>query len=359
MSKLDPAIVWNGFHFRWEKYPHRLSLLGSRFHPVWSDAKELNGFDHELKVKIGNWPPERADYNVPYHLMYSQEHFIAKATTEVVVSCMIEEGTTVTQRVELAVSDMLRINPLVDLEDTHQIAVLLNGFNIQSVNNQSGWHFGGLGIELKGPAEIKSGKVSFDLEIYARPARAPEPLPHGNKDWNAKTACQYCFHVDHLIVAGPADKLWHADTLIEKADKNAGIRFENDLVTTIQGMPGAFEHAIPGISGFKFKLSAHDKSIFKKRSGRYMREIGFLMQDAMEYDQVKGKGRLKVSTRFANDGERVRYLANKMMLESYIKLDMLQLNGLEKVQRGNITGQTQKRLLEQRKPISLDDKKVS
>lgn len=347
-----PAIIWNGFHFKWEKYPHRLSLLGSRFVPVFSEENQLDRFEHQLKVKIGNWPPERAHYKVPYYAIASPNLMIASGTTELAALCMIEEGTTVTQTVSVPLSELLHVNASTTDINTEQVAVLLNGFSIQSMNNHSGWHFGGLGIEILGPARIEDNVLHFEVSIYARPARSPELMHHGNKDWNYRTQCHYHFVIDYLCIAGSSDHMYNAEYHLEQQDSTPRTSFRQEMSASIQGASNKFEHALTAISGFRFKLDAHDRALFKKRTGRYVRELGF-MNRGISYDAERGRGRVDVSLLFANEGNRVAYLANKLKLDTSIKLNMLQLGQVDNLLQGTINGTTQKRLLEERQAIKF------
>lgn len=347
-----PAIVWNGFHFKWEKYPHRLSLLGSRFVPILSDQNELSSFEHELKVKIGNWPPERAHYKVPYYAVSSPNLFVASGTTEISALCLIEEGTTVIQTVTVPITDLLQISPGNKELTNDNVVVLLNGFNIQSVNNHSGWHFGGLGIEIIGGAVLADGLLQFDVSIYARPARSPELMHHGNKGWNYRSQCHYQFTIDYLCVAGSADHLNNVEYHLEQQDSIPRRSFKQEMSANIQGQKDKFSNALTAISGFKFKLDAHDKALFKNRTGRYVREIGFLNR-GINYDAANGRGKVDVTLLFANEGNKVAYLANKLKLETSIKLNMLQLGPVDMLTSGLINGLTQKRLLEERQPLGV------
>lgn len=341
------AVVWNGFHFQWEKYPHRLSILGSRFHAVTDDEQGLRSFEHELKIKIGNWPPERALYKVPYYTLKNSSLFLAKGYTELETRSMIECGGTTTETVRIPVADLLNINP--EVKDVEQVTILLNGFHIESINNQSGWHFGGLGIELS-DAHIHDGMLTFTASAFARPARSPELLTHGNRQWNYRSECQYRFHIDFLVIGGDKSVFSSSGVDLEQQDVTERKTFSHNLKTSIQGVANAYEQALTGISGFHFKLEAHDKAMFKKRTGRYIREMGFLSK-GLHYDAKTGRAKADVSLMFSNEPERFRYLANKLKMESAMKLHLIQLNGAEVIERGQLEGFTQKRLLQERKPL--------
>lgn len=347
MPNNTAAVVWNGFHFQWEKYPHRLSILGSRFHAVTDEEQALRSFEHELKIKIGNWPPERALYTVPYYTLQNNRLFLAKGYTELETSSMIECGATTTSVIKIPVADLLNINP--EVQDVENVTILLNGFHIESINNQSGWHFGGLGIELS-EAQIVDGVLSFKAEAFARPARSPELLTHGNRQWNYRSECQYKFHIDFLVIGGDKSVFHCASTDLEQQDITERKTFSHNIKTSIPGVANAYQQALTGISGFRFKLEAHDKAMFKKRTGRYIREMGFLSR-GLQYDAQTGRGKADVSLTFSNEPERFRYLANKLKMESAMKLHLIQLNGADTLERGQLEGFTQKRLLQERKPL--------
>lgn len=336
---VNSAIIWNGFHFKWEKYPHRLSVLGSRFVPVMSEADRSGYFNHELSVKIGNWPPERALYTVPYQLVNDPSLYIGKGHLSIYTSCPIEEGTVSRHKVSLRPESLLQVNNSTIPTKDHQVAVLLNGFRIQSVNNVSGWHFGGLGIQISNAHMTTEGEIAFDVEVFARPARSPELITHGNKKWNYRKVCNYDFDIDIAVIAGAEDMMHAEKHSIVAADNSNRKTFFNQANSVLQGTAAKYQHAISGISGFNFKLTAHDNAWFKKRTGRYIREMGFYI-DGFEYDQETGAGTIKSTTVFSNDPINLHYLAMKHKLESSLVLHMIQLNGVSSTLHQHVSGAT-------------------
>ncbi len=343
--KVHPAVVWNGMHFKWEKYPHRLSILGSRLHANWSeDRKQLLSYHHELSLKIGNWPAEHAEYFVPFTRIMAQQGFLGMGHAVIPVSCPIEVGITKQETMEVDLSSLLSFTQLSDKIALHsKVKVLLNGFRVQSENNVSGWHFGGLGIELSHAKILEGNKLRFDAEVYIRPARSPEPLTHGNRGWKfKKDHCGYFIHFDYLVVAGEKEDVHFTESKVEMQEETARKEYKALLKATMPGKDNErYSQAFSGLTGFKFKLGKQDRALLPKRTGRYIRELGFFTEQ-FKYSPESGMGEVAINLIFSNLGDNVSYLANKWKLETSVKLCMVQINGLEYLEHGSIKGTTER-----------------
>lgn len=339
---IHPAVVWNGIHFKWQKYPHRLSILGSRLSPIWSeDRSSLLTYDHELSLKIGNWPPEHAEYFVPFTKLVAQQGYLGVGHAVVPISCPIEQGGTKQETIVVEVPSLTSFTALQNVDTKGRVKVLLNGFRVQAENNVSGWHFGGLGIELSHAKILEGNKVQFDAEVYVRPARSPEPLTHGNRGWQFKKHdCVYFIHFDFLVVAGAKEDVHFTESKVEMVENTARKQYKALLRASIPGKDNQrYAEAFSGLTGFKFKLDRQDSALLKSRTGRYIREMGFYTQQ-FKYDATTGLGEIAMNLSFSNLGDRVAYLANKWKLETTIKLCMVQMNGLEQMEHGSIKGTT-------------------
>lgn len=337
-----PAVVWNGLHFKWQKYPHRLSILGSRLFPTWSeDRQKLLAFDHELSLKIGNWPPEHAEYFVPFTRIKAQQGFLGTGHSVVQVTCPIEAGGVTRETFVVDLPSLVAFTKSPNLGPTNRVKVLLNGFRVQSHNNVSGWHFGGLGIELGNAQLLEGGKLQFDAEIYVRPARSPELLTHGNRGWKFnKDHCVYFIHFDYLLVAGTKEDVHFTESKVEMMENTARKEYKGLLKATMPGKDNhRYEKAFSGLTGFKFKLDRQDSALLKSRTGRYIREMGFYTQ-SFNYNAATGMGQIAMNMAFSNLGDRVAYLAVKWKLETSINLIMVQMNGLAEVEHGSVKGTT-------------------
>lgn len=352
---MHPAVVWNGLHFKWQKYPHRLSILGSRLFPIWSeDRKQLLNYDHELSLKIGNWPPEHAEYFVPFTRIQAQQGFLGTGHAVVPVCCPIELGGKEKITVEVKVPSLVNYTQQTKILAGQRLKVLLNGFRVQSENNVSGWHFGGLGIELSKAKIVEDDKIQFDAEVYVRPARSPEPLTHGNGNWKFKTdECQYFIHFDYMVVAGAKEEVHFTESKVEMIENTARKEYKGQLKATMPGKDNErYEKAFSAITGFKFKLDKQDKALLKQRTGRYIREMGFF-NEYFKYDASSGIGEIAMNLAFSNLGDRVAYLANKWKLETSVHLCMVQMNGLEEMEHGSVQGITasNRKAVNQTKPL--------
>lgn len=353
--KMHPAVVWNGLHFKWQKYPHRLSILGSRLFPIWSeDRKQLLNYDHELSLKIGNWPPEHAEYFVPFTRIQAQQGFLGTGHAVVPICCPIELGGKEKITVEVKVPSLVNYTKQTKILAGQRLKVLLNGFRVQSENNVSGWHFGGLGIELSKAKIVEDNKIQFDAEVYVRPARSPEPLTHGNGSWKfKKDECQYFIHFDYMVVAGAKEEVHFTESKVEMIENTARKEYKGQLKATMPGKDNErYEKAFSGITGFKFKLDKQDKALLKQRTGRYIREMGFF-NEYFKYDATSGIGEIAMNLAFSNLGDRVAYLANKWKLETSVHLCMVQMNGLEEMEHGSVQGITasNRKAVNQTKPL--------
>ncbi|CAN5183251.1 hypothetical protein BH09BAC1_BH09BAC1_28690 [soil metagenome] len=340
-----PAVVWNGMQFKWQKYPHRLSILGSRLSPKWSeDRRQLLSYEHELSLKIGNWPPENADYFVPFTRIMAHQGYIGTGQAVIQVSCPIEVGITQQETITVDLANLTAFTNVSEKGGTQgRVKVLLNGFRVQSENNVSGWHFGGLGIELSHAKILDGHQLQFDAEVFIRPARSPEPLSHGNRGWKfKKDPCGYFIHFDFLVIAGQKEDVHFTESKVEVHEETARKEYKALMKATMPGKDNQrYANAFSGITGFKFKLGKQDKALLPMRTGRYIRELGFYTEN-FKYSTHSGIGEIAMNLAFSNLGDNVSYLANKWKLETSVKLCMVQINGLEYLEHGSIKGTTAK-----------------
>jgi len=339
---IHPAVIWNGMHFKWQKYPHRLSILGSRLFPTWSDDRQqLLCYDHELSLKIGNWPPEHAEYFVPFTRVMAQQGYLGMGHGVIAVSCPIEVGISQTETIEIDLSSLMAFTGLGQMGTGSRVKVLLNGFRVQSENNVSGWHFGGLGIELSHAKLLEGNKLRFDAEVFVRPARSPELLTHGNRGWKfKKDHCGYFIHFDYLVIAGEKDEVHFTESKVEMTESTARKEYKSLLKATMPGKDNErYAQAFPGITGFKFKLDKQDRPLLQNRTGRYIREMGFYTEN-FKYNPASGMGEIAMNMAFSNLGDNVSLLAVKWKLETSVKLCMVQINGLQYLEHGSIKGTT-------------------
>ncbi len=240
MSKAPAAILWNGFYYRWNRWPHRLSILGSRicvdqnhFQPdVDLDAS------HEFHLKIGNWPKERARYRIPYTIVQTDRFFIGKGQTEdFELVSKIEKGVTI-DKVITVDSNSFFFQNLPNRMSEYQnkpVKVLLNGFKLESVNNTSGWHFGGFGIQTLRPKWTKDGQLQFRLRMFVRPARSPELVAQGNHGWNPKQDCVYRLKVDYAVLTGDESEVHFNHFSLSRKDERPTWRYSDYFHTEING----------------------------------------------------------------------------------------------------------------------------
>lgn len=346
MSNIEshsPAFIWNGFYFRWNNYPHRLSILGSRIrHSIQEHNKQLLYTQHELSLKIGNFPPEKASYFVPYTAIATDDIMMGVGhSTPHQLCSKIGEEAHATQTIRVKLSELTFVKNLSGL-NKQNVAVLLNGFHLTSVNNQSGWHFGGLGISLGEVKWVGDDTFEFDAQLFARPSRGPELLTHGNKKWNYKQDCIYELSFDFKVVSGDKEEVNFVSQNVGQSQLDEHTTFHHNNVVEISGEANKYEQALTGLRGFKFELNIHDKAWFKKRTGRYMRDLGVHTKE-MTYDAVTGKGKVDLHLNYSNKGDTVINFANKWKMNTAVNLCMVQLNGAAKIEQKYIQGEAASR----------------
>jgi len=289
---------WHGFLYEWNTTTHRLSNLGTRFGEIKELSTSTNlKANHEFTLKIGNFPPDSADYNIYYSGINANAFFIGwGATKELGISTNINHGGEAKITIRKNVSELHSYSSYKQLNRNNHstVKVLLNGFHIKSGNNDEGWHFGGLGMSVYNAKWIDDGTIEFTVWIYARPSNSPDPLTRYSGN------CVYEFIIDYLVLIGNPYQLKSIDKTLEGSTaRDTSINFLWD--GKIQGTKG-FTYGFAGLYGFEFHLSNPTEGIvLSGETGRYIARLGNYLY-GVAYDQSTGLCTFKAIQEFANYG---------------------------------------------------------
>lgn len=309
MAKHSKHFIWNGFNYRWNRYPHRLSILGSQFNNLICQQHTLSAY-HDFSVKIGNYPKDYAHYQIPYTSLHLPEVFLGSGRTPpLLIDTPVEHLFKQKFQIKVNLNDLLHIGNYTQsfkIGKRYELSVLLNGFYLQATNNRSGWHFGGLGIIIDNPQRIDSRTVSFDILVKCRPAQSPEPAPHGNKSpnnepWTITQNCRYHLFVDYVIVAARPKKIHLLNKKItDTAEKSYSFLHQSKMADTLsmKKLPKAFI----GIQGFDFLLNSHKGDDYKH--GRYFRQLGAMINNmSLEQQLLQYQAHLIFSNTVLNENK--------------------------------------------------------
>lgn len=323
-DRFDSTLLWNGFRYKWEEHPHRLSWLESRFSVDSVDRRtgDLIG-RHAFGVKIGSFPQDEARYTARYHAVRSTRVAFGRMTVGPVrLTTTIDRAA----EVEVAVSaDLASTGARGDFGEDPEIHVLLGGFEIESTTHGSGWHFRGLGIAAKHARyDARTRRVEFDLWARVHPSNSPDPangvdafggakgaleaaryfFAGGHRylgDWPANEPCEYSLAVDVVIVVGERGRLPSAARSVSTASPGRTLAARETREITIE-LPAAAREATSaflGTTGFLVRL---DDS-WTARKGRYIRELG-IEADRFRLDPAdRSRASFRVRHTFSNANE--------------------------------------------------------
>lgn len=293
MSKHYITPIWQGFHFQWRRYPHRISVLGSRFNNIVAKGKQVS-FYHDQHLKIGNWPTGDASYQVPFGLLTGSGLYCGMGRTKPLdLTSRFQEGCSNCFEINVPVNQLQTLGSIPKIYKTKlpQIKIAVNGFTILPVGNDSGWHFGGIGVHIEKARWVDTEHIAFQLHAFIRPAGSPEPLPHGNverknkKPWKTSDPCCYMMEVDYAVFLGEEEQMEVTDSSVVHEVKNRKM-VEHFNHLEFKYNKTKFNFAFPVISGFKMELDA--PKVGAKNTGRYVREMGAFIKD-VHLNKRKGK----------------------------------------------------------------------
>ena len=332
-------LLWNGFTYKWNKAPHRLAILGSRFNNWYLEKEGISAY-HDHFLKIGNWPPDSATYHAPITAIATREIFIGTGRrNDVVVSGKLGHECRKEVEVHVKLADLLSTYDYAKLAAARdsQVTVLLNGFKIEADNNRSGWHFRGLGIEVKGATWKGKDGVKFKANFFTHPDLNPDPIYHGNKKpegdkWRREDPCKYRFSIDYTILIGSPDKIDTDEKQIEHEvtrKKRTRIEEEVSFAHDYSRFPAVFA----GMNGFEFHVNNHGKK--KGASGRYIKEMAAYLSDFVE-DKKGNTFSCQGNLAFSNGG----ITAFRWDLNARLSFSKIGLAGKSQVKHGELNGAT-------------------
>ena len=308
MKKLSRALLWNGFSYRWQRNPHRLSILGTRFEEVLFGKNSMTVW-HRFRSKVGHWPLDSLDYQIPYTFLQAENVWMGTATARCQMCCFYKEKGEISFSAVIPLDAIRASLPFSEIKDAPKAKWLafLNGFHIFSSNNKSGWHFKEFTLKI---GEVSVGKNEISIPITARihPSDNPEWVSHGNEKWIGKPHCAYNLEVDIFVLADPqkrvkAHKFSLNETVIGKGEHETKDAFQHKSKEPIQ-----FFSAIRG-------FSIRDKD--EESKGKYLRGLTVTTERYHE-DHEQGLYISNGLVSFSNRGKWVFKSAMELSLETSI-----------------------------------------
>ncbi len=314
-GRLSDGLLWQGFDYRWDKHPHRLSYLGSWFDYEFSRRLQA---EHSFEAKIGAFPGDRADYGVGYGLFRARDVFVgfgqrAGIRLAAPLGRLFGVGDPITIRLPWADLQSTWTGPRAGFE---RAAVVLNGFHLavdpdmDRVDGDpwtSGWHLGHLGFWIpQDSVQLEGGELSFRLERRFGPALSPDPFtephPRGPGRWPESATCVYRLTLHYAVIAGAAaDFAFEPQELPLSATQPTTSHRASEQ--TLWSGPSGFSGAMPAISGFDVALQdARDPDRDTVRDARYIRELRVALGPA-RFDPATGSLRARTMFAFSNDGD--------------------------------------------------------
>jgi len=337
--------IWQGFHFKWRRYPHRVSVLGSRFNNLVKQGKQVS-FYHDQHLKIGNWPSGDASYDVPFGLITSNNFFIGMGRTQPLdLTSRFQEGCTECFEIKVPVSQLQAMGETPKIYKTKlpQIKIAVNGFTILPKGNDSGWHFGGIGIHVEKAWWVDTEHIAFQLNAFIRPAGSPEPLPHGNvertnnKPWKSTDPCCYLMEVDYAVFLGQEDEMKVTDATVNHKVENRKV-VEHFEQLEFKYNKKDYNFAFPVLSGFKLELDA--AKVGAKNTGRYVRNMGAMIKD-VHLDKRKGKLYCLAGYKFSNTiWDKKKFTAFPWNMETTLYISQIAVKDKCDISYHSVTGRT-------------------
>jgi hypothetical protein len=311
-------LIWDGFTFRWANTPHRLSILGSRFTGATVIDPTVDA-ESDFSLKIGNFPPDVAAYQVSYTPFATDALFVGEGMVSRLLAAKMGSTKQLEATIEVSFVDdppLLLGQPVLEggpwlstrfneqaLKGADTVHVLLSGFRVRATNFDPGWHFGDLLVHVTNPRLIGGGKsFAFDLTLRVRPDQAPDPLtgtgPLGGFDPNEDA--QYEIQTFFTVLAGRGSALCANGVTVNVATTNEVGDFTRAFEQKLVGRPG-YPAAFVGLTGFDMSVFPGTDDLGTEYRGRYIRAMG-LHADAFTYDASRASGAAKGAVEFSNDG---------------------------------------------------------
>jgi len=302
-NNISQHILWNGFQYKWNRFPHRLSILGSRFNNAIYRPNNISVY-HEQALKIGNLWQEMANYTTTYTALQIANVYMGNGRTPTIeINTPIEQLFDQTFTFKVRLAELYSSSNHLFFSDNQALtaSVLLNGFFLRPLNNISGWHLGGWGLKIVSATMLNHEEVQFEVRVYCRPAASPEPAPHGNKDennvkWTAAIPCCYELEIDYSIIVAAAANIDIADMNLNSEAERV-YHFDKKITIDAPFNPDKYQNAFVGLRGFYFQLSSHKAKA--KKTGRYIRHLSAYLND-LKVDAKTGKVSCQGNFGFSN-----------------------------------------------------------
>jgi hypothetical protein len=363
------GLLWNGFYYEWNGHPHRLSILGSRFSDINFGNNNLSA-NHTYSLKIGSFPKDTGDYNIPYRTFRSKRFFVGYgASNAIPLSCKINSVSRISTSHSIKLSDLVSSSHIKSIKSGDSVLVALNGFKItnkDAFNFTAGWHFGGLGIGIENTKVVKD-KIKFDITAFVNPSESADVLTQADSlfgGWDSDNPCQYNLLVDYVVFVGSADRMNIVERTYHSSEEST-IFHENTFtfpapvevnpLRLVNGIGGnKYPKAIPAITGFEVDISTAKKIV--KKHGRYIRSFGINVQN-FTYDSDSGISEIGLQVRFANgknDKKQAIKTSAKFDIETSVNAALIQVNGCGEITKRLVADITSKDHNNQKKKININ-----
>lgn len=305
-NKADPdaTLIWQGFHHKWKKTPHRLNRIGSYFRNLSYDeqADELTG-EHRAIFRVGAYDDTGS---VKSTGTFVKSGVLGIYEGYVDDSCLHVSG-------EVGKSASVKCAQNVDLTeaglaDYDRVAVILRGFQLTATSYSAGYNTRGFSVRVL-PGEHSRDTYEFDAYFYVHPEHSPDRPQLDDGCWKDDRCKRYRYEGRiYYTLIGINDE----DGALIEADNETN-EYEQRIKMSpgevpdrapeymrearLYGEPG-LRHGIVAIQGFSWHL-ADWSNVWKE--GRYIRDLEMNVSH-IDYDPAEGRAEFLTNMYFSNSG---------------------------------------------------------
>jgi hypothetical protein len=302
----EASLVWQGFHHKWKKNPHRLNRIGSYFRNLSYDEESdtLTG-EHRSIFRVGAYNDTGS---VKSTGTFFRSGVLGVYEGYVDESCLHVSG-------DVGKSASVKCAQTVDLAEAglkgyDQVTVILRGFQLTATSYSSGYNTRGFSVRAI-PGELKNDSYEFDVAFSVHPEHSPDRPQLDDACWEDDHCKRYRYEARiyyTLIGVNNGD-----GALIEPNAQDGTNFYEQKIAMSPNKVPeqapeymraariegeSGFAHGIVAIQGFSWHLSDWSQ-IWSE--GRYIRDLAMNVTD-IDYDADRGRADFMTNMYFSNSG---------------------------------------------------------
>lgn len=300
------ALIWQGFHHKWEDKPHRVSKFGSYFrHIDYDETKDEVSGEYRGVFRVGAYKDAGQVKATGTFVRSGALGFYNDYVDE---SCLKLSGDVGSQKsVTCPVNIDLEAAGLADYEN---ISVILRGFRLSATSYSSGYNTRGFAVRVI-PGARHGDDYDFNAWLSLHPAHAPDRPQLDDKCWEDEHCKKYRYEGRiYYTVVGVAR---NAGAIIDETNSDGTNYYEQKIKMSpnktperapdymrsahIEGESG-FAHGLVAIQGFSWHL-AHWSDWYA--DGRYLRDLEMAIKN-IDYDPERGAADFMTDMYFSNSG---------------------------------------------------------